>query len=101
MISLALAATASLVLSPITWFHYPVVLLPFGALAWVAAREVGPAARRVAAILLGGAVIVAGAAIVAPVLVWLAVASVLVALGRSGLSPADTTDASGGLAHGS
>ena len=52
--SLAVAAVLSLVLSPITWFHYPVALLPFGAWAWVVVRHGN--GRAVVAGLLGGAV---------------------------------------------
>ena len=80
--SLALGATASLVLSPITWFHYPVALLPFGAWAWVAVRH--GTGRAAVAGLIGGAVVLAGVAIAAPVAVWLAVGLVLVAVARSG-----------------
>ena len=38
-VSLAVATILSLILSPITWFHYPVALLPFAAWAWIAVRH--------------------------------------------------------------
>jgi hypothetical protein len=81
---MALAATASLVLSPITWFHYPVALLPFAAWAWIAVRDIADARlRRTIIALLGGAIVVAGAAIAAPVAVWLAVGLALAAIARA------------------
>lgn len=82
--SMALAATASLVLSPITWFHYPVALLPFAAWAWIAVRDgADPRLHRTVIALLGGAIVVAGAAIAAPVAVWLAVGLALAAVARA------------------
>jgi len=76
-LSLAVAAAASLVVSPITWFHYPVALLPFAAAAWVQARGTAGAGRTAG--LLIGALVVAGLSISEPVAVWLAVALVLAA----------------------
>ena len=90
-LSLALAAVASLLVSPITWFHYPVALLPFAVAAWVGARGTGSLrsagvggsmAVPVAGLLLA-AVVVAGASIVLPVAVWIAVVLVLAALAIS------------------
>jgi hypothetical protein len=102
--SLAVAAILSLVLSPITWFHYPVALLPFAAWAWVVVRH-GNGHVTVAA-LLAGAIVLAAAAIVAPVVVWVAVALVLVAVLRAAalasVTPArPSSDLSGGFAEGS
>jgi hypothetical protein len=102
--SLAVAAILSLILSPITWFHYPVALLPFGAWAWVVVRHGN--GRAAVAALLGGAIVLAGAAIVAPVVVWLAVGLVLVAVLRASALAAVTrarpsTELSGGFAEGS
>jgi hypothetical protein len=102
--SLAVASIASLVLSPITWFHYPVALLPFAAWAWVAVRQGN--GRAIVAGLLAGAVLLAGAAIAVPVLVWLAVAFVLVAVLRASalasVTPArPSSELSGGFAQGS
>ena len=99
--SLAVATIASLVLSPITWFHYPVALLPFAAWAWIATRDRD--ARRASAGLIGAAIVVAGVAIVAPIVVWLAVALVVGAVLRASSTasgPAPTA-ASGGLVQGS
>jgi hypothetical protein len=76
-LSLAVAAAASLVVSPITWFHYPVALLPFAAAAWVQARGTAGAGRTAG--LLIGALVVAALSISEPVAVWLAVALVLAA----------------------
>lgn len=100
--SLAIATTLSLVLSPITWFHYPVALLPFAAWAWVAVRHGG--GRTVVAGLLGGAVVVAAAAIAAPVLVWIAVVLVLAAVLRASAlaaagRPRPSSERSGGFAE--
>ncbi len=101
--SLAIAAILSLVLSPITWFHYPVALLPFAAWAWVVVRRGN--GRGTVGGLLAGALILAGAAIAAPVVVWLAVALVLVAVVRASALAAGTlarplSDLSGGFADG-
>ncbi|MHB8400177.1 MAG: glycosyltransferase 87 family protein [Candidatus Limnocylindrales bacterium] len=94
-LSLAIAAIASLVVSPITWFHYPVAILPFAVAAWagassavglssaVGARGSGAGLGIVAGLLMA-ALVVAGASIAAPVAVWIAVALVLVALAISG-----------------
>ena len=94
-LSLAIAAVASLVVSPITWFHYPVAILPFAVAAWAlassaaGARGSGAGAGAVTgagsvAGLLVAALVVAGASIAAPVAVWIAVGLVLVALAISG-----------------
>ena len=81
--SLAWAAAASLVVLPITWFHYPAAMIPF-ALAAVA-RAIGtPQATRVNW-LVAGSVIVAIASIGLPVLIWVAVAFALAAVRASGV----------------
>ncbi len=76
--SLAIAAVLSLVVLPITWFHYPVALVPFAVWAGVAAHGTERAA------LVGGliavALVVAGLAIAAPVILWLAVGLVVAAV---------------------
>ncbi|HTS14942.1 MAG TPA: glycosyltransferase family 87 protein [Candidatus Sulfotelmatobacter sp.] len=78
--SLALAAVASLVILPITWYHYPLALMPFAIAAYLRARPAQvPAVRW----LLGAAVLASLLAIVAPVAVWIAVALVLVAVART------------------
>jgi hypothetical protein len=76
-LSLAIASAASLVVSPITWFHYPVALLPFAAAAWVQARGTAHAGRTGG--LLIAAMVVAALSISEPVAVWLAVALVVLA----------------------
>jgi len=75
--SFGVATIASLVVLPVTWFHYPVALIPVAIAA--AARAEG-AARRTTTGTLAAAVIVAGLAIIAPVVVWVAVALVLLAV---------------------
>jgi Glycosyltransferase family 87 len=78
---LAWAVTASLVVLPVTWFHYPTALIPFAVAALVrrdAAQRPGGVS-----VLVAGALAAAGIAIVAPVSVWLAVALVLAALRAS------------------
>jgi hypothetical protein len=75
---LAWAVTASLVVLPVTWFHYPTALVPF-AVAALARREGAPRPGRVSALVVG-ALAAAALAIVAPVAVWLAVALVLAAV---------------------
>ncbi len=77
--SLAIAFTASLVVLPVTWYHYPVALIPVG-LALAITR---PSSRP----LVVAAVVVAGASIAFPPLVWVAVAILLVACVRSGVEP--------------
>ena len=86
VVSLAIAAVASLVVSPITWFHYPVAMLPFAVAAWVAARgtpRAGPTAGLIVA-----ALVVAALAISEPVAVWLAVSLVVAACAVAVRSPA-------------
>jgi hypothetical protein len=76
-LSLAVAAAASLVVSPISWFHYPVAMLPFAAAAWVQARGSAHAGRTAG--LLIAALVVAALSISEPVAVWLGVVLVVVA----------------------
>jgi hypothetical protein len=78
--SFAWATVASLVVLPVTWFHYPVALLPV-ALA-VASRARGEAWRRTA-LLLAASIITAALAILAPVLVWVGALLVLAAASAS------------------
>jgi hypothetical protein len=73
--SLAWAATASLVTLPVTWFHYPVALIPFGIAA--AVRTDGTRFERPVLTWLFAAGAVAALAIVLPVTVWIAVAFVM------------------------
>lgn len=75
--SFGAATIASLVVLPVTWFHYPVALLP---VAIVAATRADQAARAATLTALVAAVVAAALAIVAPVAVWVAVAFVLLAV---------------------
>jgi alpha-1,2-mannosyltransferase len=68
--SLAIAATATLALLPVTWIHYPAALIPFAVAALL--RSDGPPAMRTRS-LIGGAVVVAGASLVWLPLLWLAI----------------------------
>jgi hypothetical protein len=82
--SLGLACAASLVVLPVTWYHYPVALIPI-ALALVITR---PASRPWVAAAIG----VAGVAVASPALVWVAAAMLLAAAFRgSGSLPVATT----------
>ena len=71
------ATIASLVVLPVTWFHYPVALIPV-AIAAAARSEHATRPATVAALM--AAVVAAGLAIVAPVSVWIAVTFVLLAV---------------------
>ena len=78
--SLALAAAGSLVILPITWYHYPLALMPFAVAAYLRAA---PEAAVLVRGLLGLAVLASLLAILAPVAVWLAVALVVAAVIRT------------------
>lgn len=75
------AAAASLAILPVTWFHYPSALIPFGLVAILRAPS-GQAQRRVNG-LIGGALVVAAIAIAALPLLWLAMGLVLAAVHES------------------
>lgn len=80
--SLAWAAAASLFILPVTWYHYPAALLPFGIAALL--RTYGtPAAPPVAGLLAAACVLAAVGLIWAPLL-WVAVGFVIAAAWRSG-----------------
>jgi hypothetical protein len=81
LVSLAVSATASLVLLPITWYHYPPALVPFAIAALMRARDSGRG--REIALLVATAGVVASAAAALPVAIWLAVALVVAATARS------------------
>ena len=78
LVSLAWAIVASLVVLPVTWYHYPVALIPIALAAWTRSRG-RPVARRVIAAL-AAAYLVADAAIMLPVALWLGVALLFVAV---------------------
>jgi hypothetical protein len=75
--SFGVAAIASLVVLPVTWFHYPVALIP---VAIAAAARADQTTRRPTLAALVAAVVAAGLAIVAPVAVWIAAGFVLLAV---------------------
>lgn len=75
--SLAWATVASLVTLPVTWFHYPVALIPFGIAAIARAQAAAPVARRRTTLAIGGAVGVSIVAMGFAPLVWVAVGLVL------------------------
>jgi Glycosyltransferase family 87 len=72
--SLAIAATATLVLLPVTWIHYPAALIPFAVAALL--RSEGRDGARVR-LLVGAAVVIAGASLLWLPLLWVAIALVL------------------------
>ncbi len=87
--SFAWATVASLVILPVSWFHYPVVLVPVALAAASRARDES-VPRTVA--LLAAAIVAAALAILQPVLVWVAAALVLAAARVSRPRTAATTD---------
>lgn len=91
--SLGWAIVASLVVLPVTWYHYPVALIPIAVAAWTRSRGT-PRGRRVTFALVA-AYVVGDVAIVLPVALWLAVALLFVAVRWSrpqpGLEPAPDT----------
>lgn len=85
--SLALAATASLFLLPISWIHYPPALLPFVAAAVLRAhaREgaAGAALRRRVWVLAGGALLAGALAVAWMPSLWIAIGLALAAIRAS------------------
>ena len=82
--SLTIAIAASLVVLPVTWFHYPVALIPVG----VALACRSPSSRPIIAL----AVLLADLAIAFGSLLWVAVVLLIVAAFRAGpgTSPGST-----------
>jgi hypothetical protein len=80
---LAWAAVASLVILPVTWFHYPSAMIPFGLVALLRGRDRDRQTRRRVTALVAGALIVAAVAIAALPLLWIAIALVLGAVRMS------------------
>lgn len=78
---LAWAAAASLATLPVTWFHYPSALIPFGLAALF--RSDGRASARSVERLIAGALVVAAIAIAFLPLIWVAIGLVLAAVRRS------------------
>jgi Glycosyltransferase family 87 len=84
LLGLAIAAVASLVILPVTWYHYPVALIPFG-IAAVARASGGPSANRTAA-LVGAAVVIASLSIAWVPGVWVGVGALV-----AGVAVSDTS----------
>jgi hypothetical protein len=80
--SLAWGATASLVILPVTWYHYPSALLPFALAALLRAQ--GTAAARSISTLLAAAAVIAAVAIAWLPLLWVAIGLVLGAVHLTG-----------------
>ena len=76
------AAAASLATLPVTWFHYPSALLPFGVAALLRADGRKGVARRVRG-LVAASLVVAAVAIAALPLLWLAIGLALLAVRAS------------------
>jgi hypothetical protein len=81
LLGVTIAAIASLLILPITWYHYPSALMPFAIAA--AARSVGGAAASRVALLVIAAAAVASLSIAWVPGVWVAVALLLVAVAAS------------------
>ena len=85
--SLAWAAAASLVILPVTWFHYPAAMIPFALVALLRAR--GATVATQVAVLIVAATFVSIVAIAALPLIWLAVGLVIAAIRISVTDPTD------------
>lgn len=80
VLSLSIAAAASLLLLPISWIHYPAALLPFGAAA-IARAETAPAdARRTVRALAAGALLAGALAVTWLPCLWVAMGLALAAV---------------------
>ena len=78
---LALAAAASLATLPVTWFHYPSALIPFGLAALL--RSAGTPAAAAVRWWIAGALVTAALAIAILPLLWIAIGLVLLAVRAS------------------
>jgi hypothetical protein len=100
--SLAWAIVASLIVLPVTWYHYPVALIPVAIAAWTRSR--GAARARSVSVALAAVVLVADVSVALPVAIWLAVVLLFVAVRRSrpqsGLEPTPATEPVGADATG-
>jgi hypothetical protein len=79
--SIGWAIVASLIVLPVTWYHYPVALIPVAIVAWTRSRGSvrGPFVSKA----LVAAIVVADAALALPVALWLAVGLLFLAVRRS------------------
>jgi hypothetical protein len=93
LLGMTIAAVASLLILPITWYHYPSALMPF-AIAAVARSADRPAASRVALLVVAAAA-VASLSIAWVPGVWIAVALLVaaVAAGRAGVTAIEAAGA--------
>jgi alpha-1,2-mannosyltransferase len=83
LLSLTIAATASLLLLPISWIHYPAALLPFGAAA-IARAETAPSdARRRVRALAAGALLAGALAVTWLPSLWIGMGLALAAVRAS------------------
>jgi hypothetical protein len=87
LLGMTIAAVASLVILPITWYHYPSALMPF-AIAAVARATTKPSASRTG-LLVAIALAVASLSIAWVPGIWVAVAILLVAVAGSQRDAAD------------
>jgi hypothetical protein len=76
--SLALASAATLILLPVTWYHYPAALIPFAAAAVLRDRQV----RTIALVVASG--VLAAFGLTFPVLLWVAAGLVVLAARATG-----------------
>ena len=81
LLGMTIAAVASLVILPITWYHYPSALMPF-AIAAVARATAAPAASRTI-VLVVAALAVASLSIAWVPALWMAVALLIAAVAAS------------------
>ncbi|HET9346168.1 MAG TPA: glycosyltransferase 87 family protein [Candidatus Limnocylindrales bacterium] len=88
LLGLTIAAVASLVVLPITWYHYPVALMPFGIAAM--ARVIAGRGGAPTGPLVGAAVVVGSLAIAWVPALWVAVGLLLAAVAAS-RSPSPAT----------
>jgi hypothetical protein len=86
--SLAWAAAVSLVILPVTWFHYPAAMIPFVLVALLRAR--GTAAATRVAVIVASAITASIVAIAILPLIWFAVGLVIVAVRTSAIDVTDT-----------
>jgi Glycosyltransferase family 87 len=90
VLGMTIAAVATLLILPITWYHYPVALMPFGIAA--VARAAGTSASARTGLLVAAAVVVASLSIAFVPALWVAVAILVWAVAVSG-SDAPSSDA--------
>lgn len=81
--SLAWAAAASLVVLPVTWYHYPSALIPFAIVAFLRAGALGRAAAQPARLTVAAAAVVGAVAIAWLPLLYVAIGLVLLAVRMS------------------